>query len=109
MPYTPTVLPFTLRITWSMPKNYGANIIKQQQSGIIERGAANQINLVSHTYQIKSFVRSYSEYETINNYFDGLAGKPFIFNGAIYSCPEHRWTCEWNLWIFEATFNQVYK
>ena len=103
-----SVLPFTLIPAWSLPKQYSALIVRsQQQGGVIERGDANQINVLSHIFQMRSFIREFSLYQQIESHFLSLAGRPFLYQGTKYRCPEHQWTIERNLWIFEATFEKV--
>lgn len=103
MPYpnSPNLTPI-----WSLPKQYTATIVKNDYGGIIDRGDGLQINAIAHTYQVKCFIRDFSLFQSTKNFFNSRRGRPFVFQSVQYHCLEQRWTCEWNLWTFEAVFEE---
>lgn len=90
-----------------MPQKYVVEIIKNEYGGIIDRGNANQINSVSSTYDIKSFIKDLTSFETLETFFDERNGHPFIFESKTFRCLQRSWTIENNLWTLDAVFEEI--
>jgi hypothetical protein len=103
-------LPSSIVPTWGLPKNYKCSLVKKNfDGGIIERGSANSINAIAHSYQVKSFVKDIDTYFSVDSFFSNLKFRPFIYQGTLYRCTSYDWVCDRNLWTFNATFQEVFR
>lgn len=89
------IAPSALKRSWNDKHSEEFDIISDRRNGGIElRTNAYNINTLEDSWSLSLAIKSKSDKDAIDNFFSSQDGKPFWFEGRLYSVSEHSWSWE---------------